>query len=366
VQDYRLVLSSPVSNTFRCQKAANSLDIDTAKKSIHEFQVSADLETPYNLGLIVGASGSGKTTLAKHLFGENCFDFELDKEQPIIDQFPDSYSYEECAAQLIGIGLTSVPCWIRPFKTLSNGQQARAIAALQMSRQDTFVVDEWTSVVDRTVAKAMSNCLQKHVRNHNKRVVVLSCHYDVIEWLNPDWIIDCNKQEYVDRRLLRRNFERTEKLTFDIREIDSSSWKYFSKYHYLSERLPAGLRCYFGLFHGEEQIGFQCFANYMPYRKGRKVQMHFNRLVVHPDYVGLGLGIQFADVTSSIMAERGFDVWVKLSSTPLVRGLRRSPDWVLRNVARDTPVGKENMGRGSGFRRHVKTYSFQYVPATRT
>lgn len=365
MQDYRLVLSSPVSNTFRCQKAANSLDIDTAKKSIHEFQVTADLETPYNLGLIVGASGSGKTTLAKHVFGENCFDFELEREQPIIDQFPDSYSYEECAESLIGIGLTSVPCWIRPFKTLSNGQQARAIAALQMSRQDTFVVDEWTSVVDRTVAKAMSNCLQKHARKHDKRVVVLSCHYDVIEWLNPDWVIDCNKQQYIDRRLLRRSFERTEQLTFDIREIDSSSWKYFSKYHYLSDSLPAGLRYYFGLFHGDEQIGFQCYANYVPKKRGKKIKMHSNRVVIHPDYVGLGLGLKFVNATASHMAERGFEVWAKFSSVPMYKARLKCPQWILRSVARDTPFGGDiNRGPHGGFRRHVKTYSFQYAPGT--
>lgn len=363
MQDYRVRLESAVSRSFRCQKAANSLDIDVEKKSVHEFGVAAELDTPYNLGLIVGASGSGKTTLAKSIWGPDCFAFELDESRPIIDQFPEHMSYDDCAEMLAGIGLTSVVCWIRPVNTLSNGQKTRAIAALQMARRDTFVVDEWTSVVDRTVAKAMSNCLQRFARKHEaRRVVACSCHYDVIEWLNPDWIIDCNKQSFTDRRSLWRDFKRSEQLEFEIAEIDGASWRYFSRYHYLSEKLPGGHCRYFGLFHGADQIGFQCFANYVPHRKGTPMQMHSNRTVIHPDYVGLSLGMKVINITSRIMKERGFDVWAKFSSVPIYRGFLKHPDiWQLRGVQRDTPEPGGAMERKGGFRRHVKTYSFQFA-----
>lgn len=366
MQDYRVRLESPVSHSFRCQKAANSLDIDVKKKSVHELNVKADLEKPYNIGLIVGASGSGKTTLAHHIFGEDCFAFELDESMPIIEQFPEDMSYDECASMLSGIGLTSVPCWIRPVYTLSNGQRARAIAALQMSQADDFVVDEWTSVVDRTVAKAMSNCLQKFARRQGRRVTVLSCHYDVIEWLNPDWIIDCNKAEYIDRRLLRCKFQRTERLTFDIAEVDPKTWRYFSKYHYLSDKLPGGLIETFGVFHGDEQIGFQCFANYCPREKGKRIQMHFNRTVIHPDYIWLGLGIKVINITSAEMCRRGYDVRAKLSSVPVRRALVKHPDkWRLISIQRDTIPGSGNMIRKSGFRRHVKTCSYKWIGGTK-
>jgi ABC-type glutathione transport system ATPase component len=164
MKNYELTLQSAVSDSFRCVKAANSLDIDAAKKSVHHFKVAADLDSPFNIGLVVGASGSGKTTLAKHIWGDHCFDEILDLTRPVIDQFPDQYSYDECAAMLAGVGLTSVPCWIRPAYTLSNGQRARAECALQMAQTDRefIVIDEWTSVVDRTVAKVMSHCVQKH------------------------------------------------------------------------------------------------------------------------------------------------------------------------------------------------------------
>ena len=41
---------------------------------------------------------------------------------------PEEFEYKECASMLTGIGLNSVPCWIRPVKTLSSGQKARAEA----------------------------------------------------------------------------------------------------------------------------------------------------------------------------------------------------------------------------------------------
>lgn len=362
MQNYSVRLESPVSKSFRCQMAANSLDIDVEKKSIHELSIDADLETKWNVGLIVGASGSGKTTLAKQIFGEHCFNFEIDESKPVIEQFPESWSYEDCQNALNGIGLSQVTCWIRPVYTLSNGQKSRAIAALQLARQENFVVDEWTSVVDRTVAKSMSNCLQKHAIKNDKQIVAVSCHYDVIEWLNPDWVIDCNKQTYTNRRLLRRSYERKEKLQFDIRPIDRTSWAYFSKYHYLSERLPAGLIKLFGLFNGNDQIGFQCFANYTPKRKGQKIKMHSNRTVIHPDYVGLGLGMRLIETTSFVMKNDGYDVWAKFSSVPIAKAFEKSKNWKLCDVKRFTPKAGESMERKTGFRQAIKTYSYHFEP----
>lgn len=219
---YSVQLNSKASSTFRCAKAANSLDIDVEKKLTHSMTIDGDLESAFNVGLIVGSSGSGKTTLAKQIWGEDIFKEVLDLSLPVIDQFPQGMTYDDCAAALNGVGLSQVPCWIRPAHTLSNGQRFRAEIALQTaSDRDFIVIDEWTSVVDRTVAKAMSFSVQKHARRTGKRLVFLSCHYDVIEWLDPDWIVDCNKQAYENRRSLRP--PRTEKLDFTIRECSRAS-----------------------------------------------------------------------------------------------------------------------------------------------
>jgi energy-coupling factor transporter ATP-binding protein EcfA2 len=381
VQNFELTLTSPVATSFRATKAANSLDIDAEKKSIHYFKVQADIKTPFNIGVIVGASGSGKTTLAKHIYGDEAFKEILNPSLPVIEQFPESLTYDECAAMLCGVGLTAVPCWIRPAYTLSNGQKARAECALQMAREDSnvIVIDEWTSVVDRTVAKVMSHCIQKHARKTGKTVVLLSCHYDVLDWLNPDWIIDANKQVYTNRRLLWQEFKRTEQLQFDIREADKSTWRYFSRYHYLNEKLAGGKQLFYGLWDGNNQIGFLAFTNYVPHRKDRlqKMQLHFNRLVIHPDYCGFGLGIHFLNKCSKLVADQNYEVCGKFSSAPVFNALKANKSWKMVDMKRQYKVQTgPKMGRGKstysradqaargdshGFRLNVKTWSFKYV-----
>lgn len=381
MQNYELTLSSPVATSFRATKAANSLDIDAEKKSVHHFKVSADIKTPFNIGVIVGASGSGKTTLAKHIYGEEAFKEILDPSLPVIEQFPEALSYDECAAMLCGVGLTAVPCWIRPAYTLSNGQKARAECALQMAREDSdvIVIDEWTSVVDRTVAKVMSHCIQKHARKTGKTIVLLSCHYDVLDWLNPDWIIDANKQTYTNRRLLWQDFKRSEQLNFEIREADKSTWRYFSRYHYLSEKLAGGKQYFYGLWDGENQIGFLAFSNYVPHRKDRpnsKMQLHFNRLVIHPDYCGFGLGILFLNQCAKIVKDKDYEVLGKFSSTPVFNAFNKDPKWIMTDVRRQTKVQtgpkmmrkatKQTYARlgnttGGSFRLNVKTWSFRFI-----
>lgn len=364
MQTYHVKLESPVFESYRCKRAADSLDIDTKKKSIHEFKIDCDIESNFNVGLIVGASGSGKTTLAKKIYGENCFEVQVDESKSIIDQFDESLPYDDCANILSGIGLTSVPCWVRPVYTLSNGQKARAISALAMTKNDKVVIDEWTSVVDRTVAKVMSHCVQKHARKQNKQIVLVSCHYDVLEWLDPDWVIDCNKQQFIDRRLLHPSERRRkEQLEFQIREVDKSTWKYFSKYHYLSDKLPAYVIKIYGLFHDKNQIGFQCFANYTPHKnKKEKMIVHFNRTVIHPDYAGMGLGIHLINKTSELLKEK-YRIMAKFSSIPVFKSLLKSNLWKLKKIDRQIGLKKSggNMKQKTGFRENIKTYSFEYI-----
>jgi energy-coupling factor transporter ATP-binding protein EcfA2 len=288
----------------------------------------------------------------------------LDMAQPVIDQFPETMSYDECAAMLCGVGLTAVPCWIRPAFTLSNGQRARAECALQMARDDIemIVIDEWTSVVDRTVAKVMSHCIQKHARKTNKKIVLMSCHYDVLEWLNPDWVIDANKQTYENRRLLCQSYQRIEQLKFGVYETDRSTWKYFSRYHYLSESYPGGYTKTYGLFIDGNQIGFQCFANYVPHRKGTKMILHSNRVVIHPDYCGFGLGLRMTDACAEKLKNKGFEIFAKFSSIPMYNARKKSDKWRLMDVMRHHKiVVGGNMKRKEGFRTDVKTWSFKYV-----
>ena len=325
MQNYVVDLVSEVGNSYRCQKAADSVNLKTDQKDRHHLEVGLDLKTPYNIGLIYGPSGSGKTTLAIQMFGNNFDAFEIDKDKCIIDQFPDDMEYASIVDSLTGMGLTSIPCWIRPFKTLSNGQQARAVAAIRMaSAEELVVIDEWTSVVDRAVAKAMSLKIQKEARRKKKRVIILSCHYDIIEWLNPDWLVDCSTSEYKDRRLLVDGFEREEKLEFQISECKKKSWSFFSKYHYLSHNLAPKTDYTFGIYHDKKQIGFCAYTNYSLHDRRH---LHSNRVVVHPDYIGFGLGIRMVTMTSKYLHSLGHRVSAKFTSIAMLKARLNHPNW---------------------------------------
>lgn len=372
-KEIEVILESPVSNNFRCKMACDSLDIDINKKSKHHLKIlNINVPENWNVGLVYGASGSGKTTLAKKIFGDSVFSVKkINEEDPIINQLPKDLSYEECASILSGIGLNSVPCWVRPVKTLSNGQRARAEAALLMTQSENIInIDEWTSVVDRTVAKAMSFCIQKFARKHNKKIILLSCHYDVLEWLVPDWLIDCNQQNFQLRQNENFFFTERDKLTFEIRKINRDSWKYFSKYHYLSDRLPGGSIYLYGLFHNNNQIGFQCFANYTPIRTGTKPIYHSNRTVVHPDYQGLGLGIKLINETTKLFYnEYKFRIMAKFSALPVFKAMIKQKEWIFLGEKR--LMGKMKHGGGmertKGFREEgIKTYHFEYKPLPTT
>jgi ABC-type Mn2+/Zn2+ transport system ATPase subunit len=73
---------------------------------------------------------------------------------------------------------------LRPFRLLSNGEQYRADLAYKVGKSkdgDVILIDEYTSVVDRDVAKAMSFALQKYIRHTNKKIILASCHTDILE-----------------------------------------------------------------------------------------------------------------------------------------------------------------------------------------
>src|SRR6185312_11561211 len=88
---------------------------------------------------------------------------------------------------------------------LSNGQKFRCeLARLMLEDAELVIVDEFTSVIDRDAAKISSAAVAKALRRRKSpKLIALSCHYDVIDWLDPDWVFNTATMEF-SRRLLRR------------------------------------------------------------------------------------------------------------------------------------------------------------------
>lgn len=150
------------------------------------------LPKKFKIGVIVGSSGSGKSTLLKR-FGaeEHPIWFE---NKAIISHFEDP---DDGINKLGSVGFNSIPSWYKPYSVLSNGEKFRADLARKL--KSGAVIDEYTSVVDRTVAKAASIALSRYVKTNDIENVVLStCHHDIVDWLEPDWVLDTDTGELLN------------------------------------------------------------------------------------------------------------------------------------------------------------------------
>jgi len=167
---------------------------DCVNNGISEFYPWKRPVTPkdFNIGVIVGSSGSGKSTLLNSFGKEE--EPKWDKDKSIISHFE---TPDKAINLLTAVGLNSVPSWYKPYHVLSNGEKFRGDLARKV--KDGAVIDEFTSVVDRNVAKAASVALVRYIKKNNiKNVVLSTCHRDILEWLEPDWVIDTDLGEYTE------------------------------------------------------------------------------------------------------------------------------------------------------------------------
>jgi len=155
----------------------------------YPWEMPTKIPKKFKLGVIVGSSGSGKSTLLKE-FGT--------EENPIWDPNKSVISHfdtpQDGIDKLSSVGFNSIPSWYKPYNVLSNGEKFRADLARKL--KTGAVIDEYTSVVDRTVAKAASVSLSRYIKNNDIENVVLStCHSDILDWLEPDWVLNTDTGE---------------------------------------------------------------------------------------------------------------------------------------------------------------------------
>lgn len=194
--------------TFRVNNIINNFDLNV-EETEERFEGCIDIENKdWNVGLIVGGSGTGKSTIAKQCFGEYYFEGFEYSQKSIIDDMPKNKNIKEIEKTFTSVGFASPPSWLKPYDVLSNGEKMRVeLVRCLLENKDLIVFDEFTSVVDRTVAKTASMALSKAIKRENKKFVAVSCHKDIIEWLEPDWIFDTDEMNFfiVRERSTARN-----------------------------------------------------------------------------------------------------------------------------------------------------------------
>jgi GNAT superfamily N-acetyltransferase len=369
-----ITVSCPVFDSFRVQQVAGMFDVPLAEKCTERFRVELpSIAEHWEVGLIVGPSGSGKSTIAREFYGGELYtesDWPTDKA--VIDCFGD-IPVRRVVEIFTAVGFSSPPSWIKPYQVLSCGERFRCDLAKALSRELSaerqepeqsgsglstlgsrlVVFDEYTSVVDRNVAKACSMAIAKGIRRGSIpcRFIAVTCHYDVAEWLEADWVLDMATGR-LERRRLRRP-----PIHLEVYRCQMAAWELFARHHYLSGSLAPGARCYLGLWNGEPVT----FCATVPIIT-RKNHRRFTRIVTLPDYQGMGIGMKVVAAVAALHRREGFRINVTSSHPALIRHCKHSPLWKTVNVKKtgssSRSVSQFQQYRGSSGRAVV---SFEFV-----
>ena len=190
----------PESNHFNSKWVRDRYDLDV---KLYEKNWKFEFKFPdeWQIGLIVGNSGSGKSIIAREIFGTVYQDQVLSNVSVPLVEAMGSHDMQDIVNALTSVGMGSTPEWITPYAFLSTGQKMRAdLAFCLLNDKETIVFDEFTSVVDRQVAKVVSHSIAKAYRKKHKQFVAVTCHHDVEEWLEPDWVLDMDLKEFRDSK----------------------------------------------------------------------------------------------------------------------------------------------------------------------
>jgi ABC-type lipoprotein export system ATPase subunit len=313
-----------IKKTLRVEMLGSMFDLPIEDKL--SVCLSGDVpleERKWNVGLIVGPSGSGKTLILENIFGKT--DSFSWTHKSVVDDFPD-ISMEDISMVCQSVGFNTIPAWLRPYDALSNGEKFRVgIARLLLSntknRYNAILADEFTSVVDRQVAQITSHAVAKYVRQHDKKLVAASCHYDILDWLQPDWIIEPGNP----LRFQWRELQSRPKINVSIRRIPYEAWQLFAKYHYMNADLNRAARCY-GLFIDNRIASFSSVL-YRPHPKVTDV-MGLSRSVTLPDFQGLGLSSCLSDTLGAAYRALGKRLHSYPNHPAYIRTRQRSSNWL--------------------------------------
>src|SRR5665647_3683516 len=197
---FNIVKSWVPDKTFRTEAVKSSFTLQDVKLQ-KQFTGEIPIEDgDWKIGLIVGRSGTGKTSIAKEVFKEQLITNFQYTHSSILDDFPKENTVEEITTTLCNVGFASPPDWLKSYDKLSQGEKIRVdIARALLLNQPLVVFDEFTSVVDREVAKIASYAISKAVKHSNKKFIAVTCHYDIVDWLEPDWVF-CTDTMTVDKK----------------------------------------------------------------------------------------------------------------------------------------------------------------------
>lgn len=360
-------------STYRAARVKSLFNVETGAN----FQLEADIDVesaPWQIGVIVGPSGSGKTSMGRALWGgEAIYTPAWPADAPVIDAITPGGSFDDVTAALSSVGLGSVPTWLRPFPVLSNGEQFRAnLARLIAEAPARAVLDEFSSVVDRQIAQIGAGAFAKAWRRTNGQAVLLSCHYDILDWIQPDWVFDTATGQFTRGWLRRRP-----RIDVELWQTGWEHWPAFEPHHYL--KLPKMIAA----TNYVATVGGQLVAHVAVSTRPGLAEARACRLVVMPEWQGAGVGLRFLDAVCERwrLGQNRYDKPMlslfHTSHPGLASALRRSDRWTqvsARLVGESKARSRDSIARsaerrgfaqtGAGYGGHFRAVQgFRYLGA---
>ncbi len=326
-----VVIESPIESSFRVEQIRGMFDVPDRTKIRHEWNVVAPVEDrAWAIGLIVGPSGSGKTTLGRRLFPDAKFHegYDWPETQALVDGFPECLDGKSITQALSSVGFSSPPHWLKRFSHLSNGQKFRCeLARLMLDESSLVVFDEFTSVIDRDTAKISSAAIAKAIRRQTRqRFVALSCHYDVVDWLDPDWVLDTASMTFAWRSLQGRP-----PIRLDIHQADRKAWSMFEGHHYLTRSVSSSAQCFVAAWN-DSPVGFTSYVHSV----GHFGIKREHRTVVLPDYQGVGIGNRLSEWLGDHLRSQGWRFTSSTSHPAMIQHRAKSEMWSMRSCGRQS------------------------------
>jgi len=278
---------------------------------------------PTDIVYITGDSGSGKSVLLKALekdirqdLGLKCIniaDVTPEPNKPLIETV--GKSLEEALELLSRVGLNDAFLFLRSYEQLSDGQKYRYKIAKMIENQAQFwILDEFAATLDRDTAKIVAYNLQKLARQQGKAVLAATTHTDLFEDLNPSVYIYKKFGKEIDIRYYPNQSAKECSLVKEMRveQGTTEDWRRLAGFHYRSHKIAAPRRI-FSLKRGDELCGVIVYAYPPPTCFGRRLVLPkmgmkelnekvstISRVVVHPKYRAIGLGVKLVKETLSL------------------------------------------------------------------
>lgn len=326
--NFDIIKESRPDKTFRVASVIGKFDLQSENITEH-FKGNIDIPKKWSIGLIVGKSGTGKTTISKQLFPDSYITSYKYTNQSVLDDMPKECSVVQITQAFNSVGFSSPPSWLKSYAVLSNGEKMRVdLARAILEENNLFVFDEFTSVVDRNVAQIGSFAMQKAIRKTNKQFIAVTCHFDVQDWLMPDWVFNTDTMTFQSFEGQKKNRPEIKFEIFNYR--DKTIWKMFAKHHYLSHTHNNAANVFIATINDE----IAGFISVLPQPSKVKGLKRVHRLVILPDYQGVGIGLKLLNEVGKIYKKQKWRFIINTTAPSLIYSLKNNKSWSCHHFGR--------------------------------